>query len=137
MNRYNDLYRELERENIRDSTVRLILINELDGISALPGRYFGKVRIFQDNAKDRLVKKLRNQRQSSNNFLFGRLKNRAFSCFSFIAQLKMFVYFRCGYLIFAQEHPNTNLEDARNYQDLIRNVKTALRQKRRCERLCS
>ena len=72
MNRFNDLHRELERNNIRDSIVRFVLINEQSGIKNYPGKFYDKVRLFQDNSKDHIVKKLRNQEQNINNFVFGR-----------------------------------------------------------------
>ncbi|CAF3323128.1 unnamed protein product [Rotaria socialis] len=114
-NRYNDLYRELQNSGIRDTTVRLILVNEQDAANYLPGKYYDKIRLFQDNAKDGLIKKLRNHEHSADNFIFG----------------------RCGYLVFAQERSNSNLQDGKNYKELVRNIKLAMRGKRRCERLCS
>ena len=72
MNRYNDLYRELAKNDIRDSVVSLILVNEQDAAQHFPGNSYDKVRLFQDNSKDRLIKKLRNHGQSMNNIVFGR-----------------------------------------------------------------
>ncbi|CAF1480296.1 unnamed protein product [Rotaria magnacalcarata] len=114
-NRYNDLYRELQNSGIRDTTVRLILVNEQDAANHLPGKYYDKIRLFQDNAKDGLIKKLRNHEHSADNFIFG----------------------RCGYLVFSQERSNSSLQDGNNYKELVRNIKLAMRSKRRCERLCS
>ena len=71
-NRYNDLYRELQRDNIRDSVVRLILINEQHAAHYFTADYFDKIRLFQDNPKDRLVKKLSHRGQKINNYVFGR-----------------------------------------------------------------
>ncbi len=72
MNRYNDLYRELQGHDIRDSIVRLILINEKDAAQYFPGNYYDKLRLFQDNSKDRIIKKLRNTEKTTNNYVFGR-----------------------------------------------------------------
>ncbi|CAF0808827.1 unnamed protein product [Rotaria sordida] len=114
-NRYNDLYRELERSGIRDSVVRVILVNEADAARHITGNYYDKIRIYQDNSKDHLIKKLRNHGQTIDNFVFG----------------------RCGYVGFTQEHPNSNLEDGKNYRKLLQYIKTAIKNKRRCQRLCS
>jgi hypothetical protein len=70
--RYNDLYRELERDDIRDSIVRFILINENDAAENFPGDSFGNIRVYQDNSRDRIIKKLRTNRQTLNNLVFGR-----------------------------------------------------------------
>ncbi len=72
MIRYNDLYRELERDDIRDSIVRFILINENDAAENFPGDSFGNIRVYQDNSRDRIIKKLRTNRQTLNNLVFGR-----------------------------------------------------------------
>jgi hypothetical protein len=71
LNRYNDLYRELQHQEIRDSIVRFILINEQDAAQSFPGKFYDKIQLFQDNSKDRIVKKLRNKEQT-NNYVFGR-----------------------------------------------------------------
>jgi hypothetical protein len=70
LNRYNDLYRELQRQDIHDPIVNVILINEKD--AAIPGNYYDKVRLFQDNSKDRIVKKLLANEPTTNNYVFGR-----------------------------------------------------------------
>ena len=72
LNRYNDLYRDLENQGIRDLLVRLILVNENDAAGYLPGEYYDKVRLFQDNSKANIVKKLRNNKPTANNYVFGR-----------------------------------------------------------------
>ncbi|CAF0758734.1 unnamed protein product [Adineta ricciae] len=115
-NRFLDLYRELERQHIRDSVVRLMLINEQDAAQYFSGNKFGKIQLFQDNPQDRLVQRLHRQHgETLNNYVFG----------------------RCGYLIYTQEHPNSNLDDVSNYQDLLRIITTAVKNKRRCQNLCS
>ncbi|CAF0824757.1 unnamed protein product [Rotaria sp. Silwood1] len=114
-NRFNDLYRELQRDGLRDSIVRIILVNEADAANQLSGNYYDQIRVFQDNSKDHLIKKLRNHGQTLDNFVFG----------------------RCGYLGFTQEPPNSNLEDRKNYRELLQHIKTAVKHKRRCQRLCS
>lgn len=73
--RYNDLYRELEHNNIRDPDVRLILINEQQATQYLPGSFYGKIRLFQDNYKDRAIEKLGYYGQRLNNLVFGRLRD--------------------------------------------------------------
>jgi hypothetical protein len=70
--RYNDLYRQLQHHDIRDSIVRIILINEKEGEKKFPGSHYDKVRLFQDNSKDRLIKKLRDNELTTNNYVFGR-----------------------------------------------------------------
>jgi len=72
LNRFNDLYRELQRHDIHESVISLFLINEQNGTAYFPGSYYGKIRVFQDNPKDRLIKKLRNNRETANNYVFGR-----------------------------------------------------------------
>lgn len=52
----------------------MILINEQSAINYLPGTYYGKVRIFQDNYKDRAIEKLGYYGQRLNNLIFGRLE---------------------------------------------------------------
>ncbi|CAF3895775.1 unnamed protein product [Rotaria sp. Silwood2] len=114
-NRFNDLYRELERGGIRDLVVRIILVNEANAAHQLSGNYYDQIRVFQDNSKDRLIKKLRNHGQAIDTFVFG----------------------RCGYLGLTQEHPNSNLSDGKNYRELLQHIKTTVKNKRRCQRLCS
>jgi len=71
--RYNDLRRELQNHDIHDdSIVSFILINENDAAEYLPGNYYDKVRLFTDNSRDHIIKKLRNNKQTLNNFVFGR-----------------------------------------------------------------
>ncbi len=72
LNRYNDLSRELESNNIRNSIVQFILINERQAAKDLFGNSYDKVRLVQDNAKDRLVKKLTGHRHAISNYVFGR-----------------------------------------------------------------
>ena len=73
-NRFLDLYRELERQHIRDSVVRLMLINEQDAAQYFSGNKFGKIQLFQDNPQDNLVQRLHHQhRETLNNYVFGRL----------------------------------------------------------------
>jgi len=48
------------------------LINEEQAAHYLPGNFYGKVRIFQDNHKDRAVEKLGYYGQRLNNLVFGR-----------------------------------------------------------------
>jgi len=45
--------------------------------------------------------------------------------------------FRCGYLIFSQEGSPTDLEDGKNYKELYRTISTAVKNKRRCQGICS
>ena len=45
--------------------------------------------------------------------------------------------FRCGYLIYSQEDAQKDLENGKNYQDLLRVITTAVKNKRRCQGLCS
>lgn len=73
--RYNDLYRDLEYNNIRDPDVRLALVNEVDAVKYLPGPSYGKIRLFQDNFKDLAVEKLGYYGQRLNNLVFGRSGN--------------------------------------------------------------
>lgn len=40
-------------------------------------------------------------------------------------------------MIYSQEDAQTNLENGRNYQDLLRVITTAVKNKRRCQGLCS
>jgi len=75
LNRYNDLYRDLEYNNIRDPDVRLILVNEEQAAKFLPGTYYGKIRLFQDNYNDRVIDKLGYHGQRLNNLIFGRLES--------------------------------------------------------------
>ena len=71
--RYNDLYRELARHDIRDSVVRLILVNVQAAAIHFPSQgYMDKIRLFQDNRKDQLIKKLDQYGQQMNNLVFGR-----------------------------------------------------------------
>jgi hypothetical protein len=70
--RYNDLYRDLEYQQIRDPDVRLILINEQHAAQYLPGNYYGKIRLFQDSYRDRLIEKLGHYGERLNNLVFGR-----------------------------------------------------------------
>lgn len=131
MIRYNDLYRELDHHNIRDSHVRFILINEKDAAQAVPANYYDKIRLYQDNSKDRIIKKLQKKGPTINNFVFGRLE-------IVLNKLKVFYYiFRCGYLIFSQDGSKANLENGKNYQELLRILTTAVKNKRRCQALCS
>jgi len=74
-NRYNDLYRDLTYHNIREPDVRLILVNEQQAVNYLPGTYYGKIRLFQDNYKDRAIEKLGYHGQRLNNLIFGRLES--------------------------------------------------------------
>jgi hypothetical protein len=71
-NRYNDLYRDLERRNIGESVVRLVLINEQEAARALTNNYYNQIEIFQDTPKDRLIQKLGQNGQRMNNLVFGR-----------------------------------------------------------------
>jgi hypothetical protein len=70
--RLNDLHRELHRHNIRDSVIHFLFINDRDATKTVPGNYYDKIQVFQDNAKDRLGKKLRNRGQTTGNYVFGR-----------------------------------------------------------------
>jgi hypothetical protein len=70
--RYNDLRRELQNHDIHDSIISFILINENDAAKYLPGNYYDKIRLFTDNSRDLIIKKLRNNKQTVNNFVFGR-----------------------------------------------------------------
>ncbi len=45
--------------------------------------------------------------------------------------------FRCGYLIFSQEGSHSDLDDGKNYEELLRVITTAVKNKRRCQGLCS
>ncbi|CAF3659097.1 unnamed protein product [Adineta steineri] len=114
-NRYNDLYRELERYNIRDSVVRIALINEQNAEQNFVGDSYDKIPLYQDNSRDHLVRRLSDHKQTINNYVFG----------------------RCGYLIFSQEYPDSNLSDGKNYQELLRVITTAVKNKRRCQNVCS
>ena len=51
--------------------------------------------------------------------------------------LNNIVSFRCGYLIYSQEHSHSNLDDGQNYRELLQVIKTAVKNKRRCQNLCS
>jgi len=130
--RYNDLYRQLQLYDIRDSIVRLILINEKDAEKNFPGNYYDKIRLFQDNSKDGLIKKLRNNDQTTNNYVFGR-----YDIFSRIKFHFFFLLIRCGYLLFNQDGSNIDLENGKNYHELLRVITTAVKNKRRCQGLCS
>ena len=66
------MYRDLEYQNIRDPDVRLVLVNEEQAATFLPGPFYGKVRIFQDNQKDQGIDKLGYYGQRLNNLVFGR-----------------------------------------------------------------
>ena len=66
------MHRDLAYQNIRDPDVRLVLINEESASQYLPGSYYGKVRVFQDNPKDRALEKLGYYGQRLNNLVFGR-----------------------------------------------------------------
>jgi hypothetical protein len=70
--RYSDLYRELARHDIRDTVVRLILVNEQTAASHFANQNSDKIRLFQDNSKDQLVSKLGQYGQQMNNLVFGR-----------------------------------------------------------------
>lgn len=70
--RYNDLHRDLEFHNIREPEVRLILVNEQQAAQYLPGMNYGKIRLFQDNYRDRAIEKLGYYGQRLNNLIFGR-----------------------------------------------------------------
>lgn len=70
--RFNDLYRELDRHRIRDSLVRLVLINEQEGTKYFNNAHVDKIRLFHDNPKDKLVKKLENYGKTMNTLVFGR-----------------------------------------------------------------
>ena len=48
-----------------------------------------------------------------------------------------FVLFSCGYLIYSQDDNEADLDNAENFQDLTRVLTTAVKNKRRCTRLCS
>ena len=52
--------------------MRLILINEQHAAQYLPGTYYGKIRLFQDNYRDRLIEKLGHYGERLNNLVFGR-----------------------------------------------------------------
>ena len=70
--RYNDLFRDLAYNNIREPEVRLVLVNEEQAAKYFPGTHYGKVRIFQDNSKDRAIETLGYYGQRLNNLVFGR-----------------------------------------------------------------
>ena len=113
--------------------MRLLLINEQNGIQAYPGDVYDQIRFFQDNPKDRLGKKLRSYGNMTN-YVFGRLE--------LIDILFLYSYksiFRCGFLIFTQSDPQSDLNDEKNYQELLRVLTTAVknRNKRGCQGLCS
>jgi len=112
--RYNDLYRDLEYNNIRDPEVRLILVNEPEAVEFLPGIFYGKIRIFQDNYKDRFLDKLGYHGQRLNNLVFG----------------------KCGTLIYSQTYPQSNIEDENNYQQLLRVIMSAVKYKQPCYTKC-
>ena len=57
--------------------------------------------------------------------------------FNFIIKKEICFVFRCGYVIFTQDKSNSDLENGKNYQELIRVITTALKNKRRCQGLCS
>lgn len=67
-----ELYRELDRHDIRESVVRLILINEQKAAAHFMNQNFGKIRLFQDNSKDQLIKKLGQNGKTMTNLVFGR-----------------------------------------------------------------
>lgn len=71
-NRYNDILRELRRKEIYDSVVQFVLVNDKDAQQYYPGKTYDKVEVYQDNSKDRIIKKLREKHQTRNNFVFGR-----------------------------------------------------------------
>jgi hypothetical protein len=71
--RYNDLYRDLHSRHMSESDVRLILINEQQAEQYLPGTYYGKIRLYQDNWRDRVIDKLGHHGQRLNNLIFNRL----------------------------------------------------------------
>lgn len=66
------MHRDLAQQNIRDPDVRIVLVNEEHASQYLPGPYYGKVRVFQDNPKDRALEKLGYYGQRLNNLVFGR-----------------------------------------------------------------
>ncbi|CAF0722442.1 unnamed protein product [Adineta ricciae] len=112
--RYNDLYRDLEYHNIRDPDIRLVLVNEETAAQYLPGVYYGKIRLFQDSYKDRAIEKLGYYGQRLNNLIFG----------------------RCGYLVYTQTFPQSNIEDETNYQQLLRAIISVSKYKQPCPTMC-
>jgi hypothetical protein len=78
-NRFNDLYRELDRLHIRDSVVRLFLINERSAAHLYNGPKYGKVGVLQDNLREDVVSKLRYHGATVDNYVFGRSATSA-SC---------------------------------------------------------
>lgn len=50
---------------------------------------------------------------------------------------KVFILFRCGYRIFTQKYPHSDLDDPKNYGDLLRTILLAVQNKRPCQNLCS
>ncbi|CAF1356243.1 unnamed protein product [Adineta steineri] len=113
--RYNDLYRDLEYQNIRDPDVRLILVNEPQAAQYLPGNFYGKIRLFQDNYNDRGIEKLGYHGQRLNNLIIG----------------------RCGYLVYSQSYPHSNIEEETNYQQLLRVIISVVKFKQPCPTMCS
>ncbi|CAF1111081.1 unnamed protein product [Rotaria sordida] len=112
--KYNDLYRDLEYHNIREPDVRLILVNEQHGAQYLPGIYYGKIRLFQDNYKDQFIEKLGLHGHRLNNLIFG----------------------RCGDLVYTQRYPQSNIEEETNYQQLLRIIMTVAKNKQACHKMC-
>ena len=73
LTRYNDLYRELARHDIRESVVRLVLVNAQEAAVHYPTQgHLDKIRVFQDSPKDQLIKKLGQYGRPMNNLVFGR-----------------------------------------------------------------
>jgi hypothetical protein len=68
--RFNDLYRALEHSHVREADVRLVLVNEETAVRYLPGNFYGKVRLFQDSWKDRLIERLGHNGERLNNLIF-------------------------------------------------------------------
>ena len=74
IDRYNDLYRDLNYHRIGESDVQLTLINEAHAEQYLPGSYYGKIRLYQDNWKDRVIDKLGHHGERLNNLIFDRFE---------------------------------------------------------------
>ncbi|CAF0775738.1 unnamed protein product [Didymodactylos carnosus] len=111
--RFNDLYNDLQHKEMTESVVQILLINEKRARNSYTQSHFQKLRVLQDNENDEIIKKLGGK--SMDTFVFG----------------------RCGYLQFSQHHPDSLLENPKNYQLLLNQIYSAVKNKRRCQKLCS
>ena len=132
--RFNDLYRELEYNRLREADVRLVLVNEETAAQYLPGLFYGKIRVFQDSWKDRLVERLGNDGQRLNNLVFDK---SGVSRSKRIWATPVNLLSRCGNLAHIQRYPQSNIEDENNYQQLLRLIISMAKNKPPCSSRCA